>query len=390
MAEEISDGRVLQLIRDILRAGVCEGESWQPTLTGVPQGGVASPPTKLPTFFSGSLSPGYGSIRNTILTSFWATSTRLTSARMRSRLLAQSAASKPPWSWAAKASRRPRISCTAPGRAASSARAWLLQTGKTWAQVRHPGLTLGLINPTLGLTVDQPGDPLSHLTPVACHGRQRRAVGGRLRLQAVPLCLCQPLGGRQPGTAGRPPRQVPPRRPHRGMLPAPLPATAVRIRAQTAGRGLGPRRAVAGPRAAAFPVAGRATGRAWEPALPQIPGAPVRWWPGRALVLLPLLRPGRQPCGRHARGDRERAPGLRGDSPDGDGPARLHGPGALGPPPGAPRLQAGLAPRRASWRRWRLQDPPTPRRSHTVVPVRGTSPAWGSRRQTAPRELRLG
>ena len=43
MAEEISDGRVLQLIRDILRAGVCDGESWQPTLTGVPQGGVASP-----------------------------------------------------------------------------------------------------------------------------------------------------------------------------------------------------------------------------------------------------------------------------------------------------------------------------------------------------------
>jgi hypothetical protein len=43
MAEEISDGRVRQLIRDILRAGVCDGESWQPTLTGVPQGGVASP-----------------------------------------------------------------------------------------------------------------------------------------------------------------------------------------------------------------------------------------------------------------------------------------------------------------------------------------------------------
>ena len=43
IAEEISDGRVLRLIRDILRAGVCEEEGWQPTLTGVPQGGVASP-----------------------------------------------------------------------------------------------------------------------------------------------------------------------------------------------------------------------------------------------------------------------------------------------------------------------------------------------------------
>jgi group II intron reverse transcriptase/maturase len=43
IAEEISDGRVLQLIRDILQSGVMEGGYWQPTLTGVPQGGVASP-----------------------------------------------------------------------------------------------------------------------------------------------------------------------------------------------------------------------------------------------------------------------------------------------------------------------------------------------------------
>jgi group II intron reverse transcriptase/maturase len=43
IAEEISDSRVLQLVRDMLRAGVMEGGCWKPTLTGVPQGGVASP-----------------------------------------------------------------------------------------------------------------------------------------------------------------------------------------------------------------------------------------------------------------------------------------------------------------------------------------------------------
>jgi RNA-directed DNA polymerase len=43
IAEEISDGRVLQLVRDVLRAGAMEGGCWKPTLTGVPQGGVASP-----------------------------------------------------------------------------------------------------------------------------------------------------------------------------------------------------------------------------------------------------------------------------------------------------------------------------------------------------------
>jgi RNA-directed DNA polymerase len=43
IAEEISDGRVLKLIQDILSAGVIEGGAWKPTLTGVPQGGPASP-----------------------------------------------------------------------------------------------------------------------------------------------------------------------------------------------------------------------------------------------------------------------------------------------------------------------------------------------------------
>jgi RNA-directed DNA polymerase len=43
IAEEISDGRVLPRVRDMRRAGVMEGGGWKPTLTGVPQGGVASP-----------------------------------------------------------------------------------------------------------------------------------------------------------------------------------------------------------------------------------------------------------------------------------------------------------------------------------------------------------
>src|SRR5690348_17410428 len=43
VAEEISDGRVLQLIRDFLEAGVIADGGWEPTKTGVPQGGVASP-----------------------------------------------------------------------------------------------------------------------------------------------------------------------------------------------------------------------------------------------------------------------------------------------------------------------------------------------------------
>ena len=43
IAVEISDGRVLQLIRSFLEAGVIVDGVWEPTKTGVPQGGVASP-----------------------------------------------------------------------------------------------------------------------------------------------------------------------------------------------------------------------------------------------------------------------------------------------------------------------------------------------------------
>ncbi len=43
IAEEISEGRVLQLIWAMLRAGAMQGTYWEPTLTGVPQGAVASP-----------------------------------------------------------------------------------------------------------------------------------------------------------------------------------------------------------------------------------------------------------------------------------------------------------------------------------------------------------
>ncbi len=50
IAAEISDGRVLHLIRSFLDAGVIEAGKWQPTTTGVPQGGVATPPTMLRNF----------------------------------------------------------------------------------------------------------------------------------------------------------------------------------------------------------------------------------------------------------------------------------------------------------------------------------------------------
>ena len=150
-----------------VRGGIC----W---LTG----GSLLPLQSCKLFFSGSLSPGYGSIRNTILTSSRATSTRLTSARMRSRLLAQSAASKPSWSLAAKSSRRPIISCNSPCKAASSASAWRCSSsaGETLAQAGNPRLKLCLVDEALRITVDQPGHALAHLADLVFHCGQRRCV----------------------------------------------------------------------------------------------------------------------------------------------------------------------------------------------------------------------
>ena len=47
VAAEIADGNILRLIEKFLVAGVLENGVFKPTTVGTPQGGVATPPTKL-------------------------------------------------------------------------------------------------------------------------------------------------------------------------------------------------------------------------------------------------------------------------------------------------------------------------------------------------------
>ena len=49
LAEKIHDGRFLRLVSSMLTAGYLEDWRWHATLSGAPQGGVATPPTKLAT-----------------------------------------------------------------------------------------------------------------------------------------------------------------------------------------------------------------------------------------------------------------------------------------------------------------------------------------------------
>src|SRR6266446_10909910 len=49
----IADKDIIDLIWKFLKAGVMEGQLFAKTEQGVPQGGIRTPPTKLPTFFFG-------------------------------------------------------------------------------------------------------------------------------------------------------------------------------------------------------------------------------------------------------------------------------------------------------------------------------------------------
>jgi hypothetical protein len=46
LGEKIHDGRFLRLVEGMLSAGYLEQWTWGATLSGVPQGGVATPPTQ--------------------------------------------------------------------------------------------------------------------------------------------------------------------------------------------------------------------------------------------------------------------------------------------------------------------------------------------------------
>ena len=66
--KRVADRDIRDLLWKFLRAGVMEHGQHKETLTGTPQGGIVTLPTKLQTFFSGAASPGYESTRKTTFT----------------------------------------------------------------------------------------------------------------------------------------------------------------------------------------------------------------------------------------------------------------------------------------------------------------------------------
>ena len=284
LRQRIGDNRVLRLISRMLKAGIMEDGLVEAAEVGTPQGSILTPPTKLQTFFFGvriarvRIDPKHDI--DVIPGHFHPLDQRpdeVAFARPVGGLQAVVEFGRKVFQTSNN-----QLQFPVQGRFICQRLALLLQAGEALAQAGHPGLKLLLVDEALGITVDQPGDALAQLADLAFDRGQGRAFGVRLRLQAAPIFLREPLRVVQQRTDFPPDGQVQQIRAHLRILTEPLAAKAVRVRAQTAVIGVRARLAFAGTGAEAFAIEGIATVLALEQALQQIQGAPARL-PGMAL-----------------------------------------------------------------------------------------------------------
>ena len=374
--KRVADRDIRDLLWKFLRAGVLEHGRHKDTLTGTPQGGIVTPPTKLPTFF---FRIGVPKVRidpkhniALLLRYFHPLHQRTDQVPFTCPVGVLQAIVHFGGTVFQPSNNQRQFRLR--GGLLHAVLALLLQTGEALAQAGKPGRKLGLINEALRITVDHPGDTLAQLADLAVDRRQGRAFGGCLWLQAASIFLREPLRVCQQGTDVLPDGPVSPIRPSLRMLTEPLTAKAVRVRAQAAIRGVRAGLPFAGARAEACAIAGRATVLALPQPLPQIQGAPARL-AGMALVLLQLLLDCREYRGLHERRPRDGEPVLRRDITAGAGTARRHGTVALGAQPGPQRLLACLAKRRGALRGRMLHKAP----HHTPIPhgLAGARPLTG-------------
>ena len=209
-----------------LKAGSMDKSVLYPTEDGTPQGGIVTPPTKLPTFFFGVR---IARVRIDPQHDIDGISGHFHPLEQCSD---EVAFARPVGGLQAVVEFGGNVLQTAKnqrqfpvhGGLIGQRLALLLQAGKALAQAGHPGLTLPLVDEALRRTVDQPGDALAPLTDLAFNRGQGRAFGACLRLPAAPICFREPLRMGQQRTDFRPDSQVQQIRPHLGILTEPLTA----------------------------------------------------------------------------------------------------------------------------------------------------------------------
>src|SRR5216684_2576512 len=177
--KRVADRKIRDLLWKFLRAGVMHRGQFEETLTGTPQGGIVTPPTKLQTFFFGiriasvridpkhdiDLIPGYfhplhqgpdeiplarpvGCLQSAVDfgRKIFESANNQLEFRLQGRLI------------------RPRLTL-------------LFQASEALTEAGNPGLELVLVDEALRIAVKQPGDAVPELADLCFHRGQGRAFG---------------------------------------------------------------------------------------------------------------------------------------------------------------------------------------------------------------------
>src|SRR5262249_52906775 len=149
------------------------------------------------------------------------------------------------------------------------------------------GLEFLLVNEAVGITINEPREPLAQFAEVRVDRGKRRGLWGGLWVQPTSIFLGEALRvGEQRGDLA-PHRHIGEVRPHLGILTGPLSPKTVRIGAQAAVVGVGPWLAFARTGAETFPIVGIATVLTLHQALEEIEGTALGL-PCMAAILLQL------------------------------------------------------------------------------------------------------
>src|SRR5215510_15004224 len=266
LRENIQDNRFLRLIEGALKAGYCEEWTYHPSLSGSPQGGIVSPPTKLQTFFFGIVitriwvDPKYDI--DLVTRDFHPLDQRPDEVALARPLGGLQAVVE--FGREVLQPANNQLQCPLHSGLIGQCLALLLEASEAVAQAGHPGFKFSLVDKTLGIAIDQSGDALAQLADLAFNGGQRGTFRTCLRLQAAAIFFREPLGMGEQRTDFLPDCQVQQVGPHLRILTEPLAAKAIRIRAQAAVIGIRAGLACTGTRAEAFAIEGIATVLALE------------------------------------------------------------------------------------------------------------------------------
>jgi hypothetical protein len=241
--QRVKDRRVVSLIHRFLKAGVLTLEgSVEPTAEGTPQGGVTTPPTILQTFFFRAriawawLDPEHH--LHLVMGHLHALDQRAyhlpfpAPIRLCQPLLdLRRKVLQPP---------NDQAQVGVKGVLLSKLLALRFHMGDPLAEPGDPGLELMLFNKRIGVTVDQPRQPLPQLAQLRFERGEGRALGGAVGMQSPLVFLRQPPGVSQQCTDFLPYGQLQQIRPYLGILTDPFATKAVGSGSQTAIIGVRP------------------------------------------------------------------------------------------------------------------------------------------------------